>query len=185
MPGVGSVMKRENSKFFSDSTVFMEVEQTMSFDELFHAATGKYPFPWQRCLYDKFAKGEFPDAANIPTGLGKTSVVAIWLIALALQPEKVPRRLVYVVNRRTVVDQTTAEVENLRKALATDILKEITDKLRTLCALPLPSPDSSPLAVSTLRGQFADNREWSADPARPAVIIGTVDMIGSGLLFSR
>ncbi|MHB8091226.1 MAG: type I-G CRISPR-associated helicase/endonuclease Cas3g [Syntrophales bacterium] len=178
-------MKRENSKFFSDSTVFMEVEQTMSFDELFQAATGKDPFPWQRCLYNKFAKGEFPDAANIPTGLGKTSVVAIWLIALALQPEKVPRRLVYVVNRRTVVDQTTAEVENLRKALAKDELKEVTDKLRNLCALPLPSRDPSPLAVSTLRGQFADNREWSADPARPAVIIGTVDMIGSGLLFSR
>ena len=40
------------------------------------------------------------------------------------------------------------------------------------------------LAISTLRGQFADNREWSADPARPAVIVGTVDMIGSRLLFS-
>src|SRR5207253_4019401 len=41
-----------------------------------------------------------------------------------------------------------------------------------------------PLALSTLRGQFADNREWSADPTRPAVICGTVDMIGSRLLFS-
>src|SRR5262249_21972179 len=39
-------------------------------------------------------------------------------------------------------------------------------------------------AVGTLRGQFADNREWSADPARPAVNVGTVDMIGSRLLFS-
>lgn len=26
------------------------------------------------------------------------------------------------------------------------------------------------LAISTLRGQFADNREWSAHPSRPAVI---------------
>ncbi len=40
------------------------------------------------------------------------------------------------------------------------------------------------LAISTLRGQFADNREWSADPSRPAIICGTVDMIGSRLLFS-
>src|SRR5204863_6752119 len=40
------------------------------------------------------------------------------------------------------------------------------------------------LAISTLRGKFADNREWSADPSRPAVICGTVDMIGSRLLFS-
>jgi CRISPR-associated endonuclease/helicase Cas3 len=38
--------------------------------------------------------------------------------------------------------------------------------------------------VSTLRGEFADNREWSRDPLRPAIIVGTVDMVGSRLLFS-
>src|SRR5690606_32529461 len=32
--------------------------------------------------------------------------------------------------------------------------------------------------------EFADNEEWKADPARPAIIIGTIDMIGSKLLFS-
>lgn len=158
----------------------------MSFSEYFHAATGNRPFPWQIALFEKFASDQFPTSANIPTGLGKTSIVAIWLIALALCPDKVPRRLVYVVNRRTVVDQTTVEVEKLRMALSQNPgLKVIADKLFSLCALPLPAADSPPLAVSTLRGQFADNREWSADPARPAVIIGTVDMIGSGLLFSR
>jgi CRISPR-associated endonuclease/helicase Cas3 len=41
-----------------------------------------------------------------------------------------------------------------------------------------------PLAISTLRGQFADNGQWCADPARPAVVVGTVDMIGSRLLFN-
>jgi CRISPR-associated endonuclease/helicase Cas3 len=158
----------------------------MSFAHFFHAATGNRPFPWQIALYEKLSNGQFPTSANIPTGLGKTSIVAIWLIALSLYPDKVPRRLVYVVNRRTVVDQTTSEVEKLRSALSEKPgLKEIADKLRSLCALPMPTPDCPPLAVSTLRGQFADNREWSADPARPAVIIGTVDMIGIGLLFSR
>ncbi|MDR0967121.1 MAG: type I-U CRISPR-associated helicase/endonuclease Cas3, partial [Myxococcales bacterium] len=39
-------------------------------------------------------------------------------------------------------------------------------------------------AISTLRGKAADNRAWSADPSKPAVICGTVDMIGSRLLFS-
>ena len=39
-----------------------------------------------------------------------------------------------------------------------------------------------PLAISTLRGQFADNAEWRDDPARPAVVVGTVDMIGSRLM---
>ena len=43
---------------------------------------------------------------------------------------------------------------------------------------------ASPLALSTLRGELADNREWQADPACAAIVIGTVDMIGSRLLFS-
>ena len=43
--------------------------------------------------------------------------------------------------------------------------------------------DFTSLGVSTLRGQFSDNREWSTDPSKPAVICGTVDMIGSRLLF--
>ncbi|MFV0438773.1 MAG: type I-U CRISPR-associated helicase/endonuclease Cas3 [Desulfopila sp.] len=159
---------------------------TISFADFFRTVTGHQPFPWQARLFATFATGRFPTNASIPTGLGKTSVVAIWLFALAMHPENVPRRLVYVVNRRTVVDQTTAEVENLRTALAKEpMLTEVSNQLRQLCALPLPSPDAPPLAISTLRGQFVDNLEWSVDPARPAVIIGTVDMIGSGLLFSR
>lgn len=152
------------------------------FAALFKALTGNRPFPWQSVLYDRFTAGMFPNSASIPTGLGKTSVVAVWLIALAKYPAIVPRRLVYVVNRRTVVDQTTAEVENLRKNLVEqDVLAELAANLNGLAALPCDSP----LAISTLRGQFADNGDWRRDPARPAVIIGTVDMIGSGLLFSR
>lgn len=139
----------------------------LDFDATFRALTGNSPFPWQQALYhDWFARGEFPDCCNLPTGLGKTSLIAVWLIALANHPGRVPRRLVYVVNRRTVVDQTTHEVERYRLKLA-ELL-----------------PDEPKLALSTLRGQFADNRDWSADPSRPAVICGTVDMIGSRLLFS-
>src|SRR5207249_937348 len=39
------------------------------------------------------------------------------------------------------------------------------------------------LGVRTLRGEFQDNQEWSKFPFRPAVICGTVDMVGSRLLF--
>lgn len=150
-----------------------------SFAELFEKLTGSAPFPWQTALYQLFIAGHMPTAADIPTGLGKTSVVAIWLIALLTHPNQVPRRLVYVVNRRTVVDQTTAEVDRLRIQLREQ--PTLLNKLQRLCAIPTEMP----LALSSLRGQFADNREWSTDPARPAVIVGTVDMIGSGLLFSR
>lgn len=102
--------------------------------------------------------------------MGKTSVIHLWLLALRHQirenQPRLPTRLVYVVDRRTVVDQ------------ATDIAERIQ---RNLPELRLPKQW---LSVSTLRGRFADNREWAADPSRPAIIVGTVDMIGSRLLFS-
>lgn len=126
-------------------------------------------FPWQWALYQRFAAGDFPSSCNLPTGLGKTSVIVLWLIALADNPKLVPRRLVYVVNRRTVVDQSTEEAKKLRDNLP---------------KVPEMQAKFGSVGISTLRGQFADNREWSADPSRPAVIVGTVDMIGSRLLFS-
>ncbi len=150
------------------------------FASVFQRLTGHPPFPWQQALYHTwFAQGRVPPSCNLPTGLGKTAVIAVWLLALA-QGANIPRRLVYVVNRRTVVDQTTAEVENYRNRLRDAGLFE---PLRALSVAAAAS-DDCPLAISTLRGQFADNREWSADPSRPAVICGTVDMIGSRLLFS-
>lgn len=135
------------------------------FKQLFETLTGHPPFPWQQAMYKRFVGGNLPDVAAIPTGLGKTSVIAIWLIALAkAEGAPLPRRLAYVVNRRTVVDQATDEAINLRNNATNIGIHDV--------------------AISTLRGQFADNREWSTDPSRPAVICGTVDMIGSRLLFS-
>lgn len=142
-----------------------------TFKTRFKVLTGYEPFPWQIKLFEQWVgKGEPPPSCNLPTGLGKTSIVAIWLLALMDQPGKIPRRLVYVVNRRTVVDQTTDEVVKIRENLNTK-LENCPDHIREL-------------KISTLRGQFADNHEWSDDPSCPAVICGTVDMIGSRLLFS-
>ena len=162
----------------------------MKFPDLFTQLTGNAPFPWQEALYEQFisdAPDNIPQSCKLPTGLGKTSVVAVWLLALAAQPQRIPRRLVYVVNRRTVVDQTTLEVEKYRHALVEKPgLIEIQKCLASLfvASHTTAKKQVSPLAVSTLRGQFADNHEWSFDPSRPAVICGTVDMIGSRLLFS-
>lgn len=152
------------------------------FATAFTALAGNPPFPWQTALFERMRAGDIPASCNLPTGLGKTSVIHVWLLALA-SGAKVPRRLVYVVNRRTVVDQTTTEVVKLRERLPG--VPDIFDRLCLMCATAPTIPYlPQPLAISTLRGQFADNREWSADPARPAVICGTVDMIGSRLLFS-
>lgn len=152
----------------------------MEFGSEFKKIAGFEPMRWQIRLYDEyFVKGALPSAISIPTGLGKTAVMAIWLIALAQQMKSsqvsLPRRLFYVVDRRAVVDQATKFAEDLRESLAE---KPQAKELRDALGLA----DSS-LPISTLRGQFVDNREWLEDPAKPAIIVGTVDMIGSRLLF--
>jgi CRISPR-associated endonuclease/helicase Cas3 len=117
--------------------------------------------------------------------------MAIWLLALAHHAERgsartLPRRLVYVVNRRTVVDQATREAEGFLERLGEPALHGFwasLNKLRIQDTRELRHL-SDPIAVSTLRGQLADNGSWRADPSRPSIIVGTVDMVGSRLLFS-
>lgn len=151
------------------------------FDAAFGSATGFAPMPWQRLLFERLIQARIPTSCHIPTGLGKTSVISIWLLAIARKHAALPRRLAYVVNRRTVVDQATREVERLRKAI---IEKPELQNVAAALASLASRPTAQPLAISTLRGAFADNAEWRSDPARPAVVVGTVDMIGSRLLFS-
>lgn len=128
------------------------------------------PFPWQLALLDLFLDGTTTHAIDIPTGLGKTAVMAIWLVARAAGAA-VPRRLVYVVDRRAVVDQATQAAEDLRAFVGGD--RGLQQSLGLDGALP----------ISTLRGKHLDNRQWLADPSVPAVVLGTVDMVGSRLLF--
>src|SRR5262245_34996386 len=91
--------------------------QNDQLDRLFRVLTGFTPMRWQRRLYtNHLSKGDIPSAVDVPTGLGKTSVMALWLIALAAGAP-LPRRLVYVVDRRTVVDQASDLAERLRKEL--------------------------------------------------------------------
>jgi len=130
------------------------------------------PFPWQCELLRRFRRGEVVSALDIPTGLGKTAVMAIWLVARALGAS-LPRRLVYVVDRRAVVDQATEVAESLRAW--------VTKERAVADALGLGDRG---LPISTLRGQHVDNRAWLEDPSSPAIVVGTVDMVGSRLLFS-
>src|SRR5437660_1702246 len=72
------------------------------------------PFPWQLTLLRELRNGKVLPALDLPTGLGKTSVMAIWLVARALGAA-LPRRMVYVVDRRAVVDQATEVAQRLRE----------------------------------------------------------------------
>ena len=126
------------------------------------------PFRWQMRLLHRLLQGDLPQAVDVPTGLGKTAVMALWLIALA-EDANLPRRLVYVVDRRAVVDQATRFAERLHNNMPDGLAT----RLRLAPGLP----------ISTLRGGFADNRDWLEDPSRPAIVVGTIDLVGSRLLF--
>jgi CRISPR-associated endonuclease/helicase Cas3 len=129
-------------------------------------------FPWQRRFLMALIDGLPPSSVDLPTGLGKTSVIALWLLARAVRGREIATRLVYVVDRRAVVDQSTRVAEGLRDVVAAE-----PDLQRALGL-------DGPLPISTLRGKHVDNEEWLLDPLRPAIVVGTVDMIGSRLLFS-
>ena len=162
------------------------------FDQAFKVLTEFPPFPWQRRLFDQYlSKGELPAGVDIPTGLGKTAVMAIWLLARAKQGlsegarsdsadqaghRSLPRRLVYVVDRRAVVDQATEFADQIRDRLGS--CQELESVRRGLGLAA-----DRKLAISTLRGRHADNRQWMEDPSATAIIVGTVDMVGSRLLF--
>ena len=135
-------------------------EKVFDFNERFKDLTGHAPLGWQVRLFEEnFMNGQFPSALDLPTGLGKTSVMAIWYLARQAGA-RVPRRLVYVVDRRAVVDQATEVADGIKEKSCD-------------CAL----------RISTLRGRYADNRQWLEDPTAPVIVVGTVDMIGSRLLF--
>jgi CRISPR-associated endonuclease/helicase Cas3 len=153
------------------------------FDQYYPLLAGMpKPFHWQRELFFQFSQGEFPSEIDLPTGTGKTSLMDVWFLALVWQARNsqlsIPRRLVWVVNRRVVVDQATDRAAGI----VTNVQKLPDDYRKALRCLSITEQEAP--AISTLRGEKADNRAWSKDPSRPAIVIGTVDMIGSRLLFS-
>jgi CRISPR-associated endonuclease/helicase Cas3 len=143
------------------------------------------PYRWQqRLLIDWFRLGRIPTAIDIPTGLGKTKVMTAWLCARMLGAA-LPRRLVYVVDRRAVVDQATREAEEISTRLHALLCNsKIGSDVRAEHRRRLGLTDGEGLPISTLRGQYADNRRWMDNPYGAAIVVGTVDMIGSRLLFS-
>ena len=142
----------------------LDQDDLARFRQAFGALQGhdKEPFPWQERLFREFVAGQIPSALDLPTGLGKTSVMAIWLIARGLSHDTfrggLPRRLVYVVDRRAVVDQASAEAEKIRSGL----------KQSGLDLKRLGLGDTE-LPISTLRGR--DLIEAKSDAAAPTSLL--------------
>jgi CRISPR-associated endonuclease/helicase Cas3 len=141
---------------------------------------GHGPFPWQQALVEKVLEaGRWPDVLNVPTGLGKTSVIDAFVFVAAARPELARRRLFFVVDRRLIVDEAFQHAEQLAAAL-----RHRRGPWSTRVAAALQQADDDvPLQVTRMRGGVTWSWRWLERPDRFAVVVGTVDQVGSRLLF--
>lgn len=130
------------------------------FEDWFAKLTGhKSPWAWQQ---------ELAGAVNcrdrlirIPTGLGKTEgILAVWLFhQLQSSAARWPRRLVWCLPMRVLVDQTAEVARRLRDSL----------------------PELQRPTVHVVMGG-EDAGDWSLHPEHPAILVGTQDMLLSRAL---
>jgi CRISPR-associated endonuclease/helicase Cas3 len=143
----------------------------MNYDEFFRRAFGKAsdpsftPFDYQRRL----AEEQWPDLLEVPTGLGKTAAIVLaWLWKRRENKSgETPRRLVYCLPMRVLVEQTHRNVcEWLQRLhLAGDL-------------------GEGKVSVHLLMGGSDDVKkaDWAEHPEEDVVLIGTQDMLLSRAL---
>jgi CRISPR-associated endonuclease/helicase Cas3 len=157
------------------------------FSEFFRAVHGVSPFPWQQHLAKKVLKdGRWPSVIDLPTAAGKTAVIDIAIFHLACEADRgearsAPMRMVFVIDRRIVVDAAFDRARKIAERLRTardGVLVRIRDRLGLLAG-----PGAPPLTSVRLRGGVPQERDWARSTAQPLVVVSTVDQAGSRLLF--
>ena len=150
------------------------------FSEFFLDIHGYEPFPWQQRLTSQVLNARaWPKVIDLPTGTGKTAVLDTAVFAMATQPTTFPRRVVFVIDRRIVVDQVYERAQRILdrlKAADTPVLKWVRDRLQEMGS-------GEVLGVAALRGGIPIDDEWTYRPDQPWVVVSTVDQLGSRLLF--
>lgn len=142
----------------------------MRFEDFFEKATGSKPYPYQLALATADA---LPAVVIAPTGAGKTAAAILaWLYRRRFAGNAVrnatPRRLVFCLPMRTLVDQTAQAARVWLSNLG------LLDEARALAR-------GEGVAVAVLLGGDTDE-DWFLHPEREAVIVGTQDMLLSRAL---
>lgn len=163
-----------------------------SFADLFHVATNQTaddPFPYQITFATDPHK--FAEVVHAPTGAGKTATAVLgWLYRRRFHPDlairkTTPRRLVYCLPMRVLVEQTFAEaVRWLHRLGLLDAPPDFTpeEPAGVKAYQPLLGPESTDkIAVHLLMGG-EPRRDWDLFPERDAILIGTQDMLLSRAL---
>jgi len=125
--------------------------------------TADAPYPYQARL----ATEDWPALLDIPTGLGKTAAVVLaWLYKRHQGDPDTPRRLVYCLPMRVLVEQTHDNIVTWLKrhdCFAHDVNQE-------------------GVSVHRLMGGETDTRSWETYPEKDMILIGTQDMLLSRAL---
>src|SRR5580692_9861631 len=106
-----------------------------TFEEFFFRATRYTPHGYQA----RIAYRGLPPVVQAPTGTGKTGVILAWLWRRWQQPDSTPRRLIYALPQRSLVEQVAGEAR------------------RWLANLDLPEP----VALHVVMGGAGESqRQW-------------------------
>ncbi len=156
------------------------------------------PYPWQCRLAERAVQGDWPGAIDLPTGSGKTACIDIAVFAMACQATRLvhdrtaPRRIVFCVNRRVIVDEAYDRSRKIAEALwlaekNVDLQKPtlvaVAKCLRKLAGNIESATDVPPLDALELRGGIYRDNRWARSALQPTIICSTIDQIGSRLLF--
>lgn len=136
----------------------------ISFPEVFKSAfkSNISPYPYQLAI----ASNPWPQLIHIPTGMGKTAAVIIsWLFKRLIDDPETPRRLVYCLPMRVLVEQTYRN--------ACKWVDQVYDSENI--------PSNNKPSVYILMGGDIDT-DWDRFPEKDAIIIGTQDMLLSRAL---
>jgi CRISPR-associated endonuclease/helicase Cas3 len=154
----------------------------LRFDIEFQKATNHRPYPYQCRLACGEQNGRIEEEwltssavcrsqlINVPTGLGKTAaVLTAWLWnRILLQDSRWPRRLIYCLPMRTLVEQT----ENVAQKMLTPFDLAWDGKFANR---------KKRIGIHVLMGG-EDAQDWDIYPEENAILIGTQDMLLSRAL---
>lgn len=133
-----------------------------NYADFFKTVTDRSPFDYQRRLGTE----PWPDILDIPTGLGKTAAVVVaWFWKRLQRDTATPRRLVYCLPMRVLVEQTQANVQNW---------------LTNVASMFAQREMEPPASYLLMGGEVED--DWESHPEKDTILIGTQDMLLSRAL---
>ncbi|HEX4292465.1 MAG TPA: CRISPR-associated endonuclease Cas3'' [Trebonia sp.] len=130
-----------------------------TFGELFRRAANAEPDGY----LERIARDGLPDAVRAPAGAGAAGLILAWLWRRLHGPDpaRTPRRLIYALPQRSLTEPVSGQARRWLANLG------LTDEVTLHVALG---------------ARWESVGEWRDDPHKPAIVIGTVDVLGSKAL---